>query len=350
MPRDGSIRITESLRAPATSIFHDPNFLASLAFSGAAAIWLDGHRQHVSAGTVKDYENCIKALEKFFAALPLKQIHIGHFEQYQKMRTVGSGGLRPVGPSRVNHELNTLSQILGRAGLWAPIAPSYKPLRLPKPTAGCALSAEDAERLFRIAAEHSRWKVAYCCALITVNTTAGPSEIRHLRLRDLDLSTPAIRIEEGVKNAYRQRTVPLNAPAEWAVRTLFARARALGAAHPDHYLVPHRAAKGEKGFDVQRPISSWRGAWDKLRIAAGLPELRMYDLRHDAITSLLADPDTSERTVMELAGHVSRAMLERYSHQRMTTKTEAVERLAKKSAQAAENVKMLPRLLRLVKR
>jgi integrase len=100
-------------------------------------------------------------------------------------------------------------------------------------------------------------------------------------------------------------------------------------------LLPHRAANGTNGFDPSRPISSWRGSWEKLRTAAGLPDLRMYDLRHHAITLLLEDEDVSERTVIELAGHVSRQMLERYSHIRMRTKREAVDALARKGSQNA---------------
>jgi integrase len=72
-----------------------------------------------------------------------------------------------------------------------------------------------------------------------------------------------------------------------------------------------------------------------LRKAAGMPNLRMYDLRHHAITRLLEDEDVSERTVIELAGHVSHAMLERYSHIRMRTKKEAVDALAKKTPQGS---------------
>lgn len=319
----------------------EPNFIAELGFVEAAAVWLDGHAQHISAGTLRDYNNCIAALTPFFGALSLRQIHIGHFEQYQKMRSLGSGGLRGAGPSRVNHELNTLSQILTRAGLWAPLAPNYKPLRLPRPKVGRSLSPEESHRLFSMAASNPRWKVAYCCALITVNTTAGPSEIRHLRLRDVDVSIPAIRIIEGIKNEYRQRTIPLNKPALWAVRSLLERAMEIGAHQPEHYLLPHRAANGRKGFDVERPITSWRGAWKQFTNAANLKELRFYDLRHDAITSLLADPDTSERTIMEIAGHVTRAMLERYSHQRMTTKAQAVDRLAAKSAQSVGRAQLI---------
>ena len=315
----------------------NPDFLASLTFLEAAPIWLEAHSRHIGRGTARDYTQCIRSLNLFFAALPLRSIHIGHFEQYQKQRSTGSEGLHRAGPSRINHELNTLSQVLARASLWAPLAAHYKPMPLPKPQVGCALLAEDEERLFRVAATRPRWKLAYCCSLITANTTAGPAEIAHLRLCDVDVTpeAPAIRISEGVKNDYRRRTIPLNEPAAWAVRALLKRARKIGATAPEHYLLPHRAANGNKGFDVTRPISGWRSAWNKLRVAAGLPRLRMYDLRHHAITRLLEDEEVSERTVIELAGHVSRAMLERYSHIRMRTKREAVNALAKKGVQSA---------------
>ena len=319
----------------------DPARLASLNFCEAAKIWFTSHGPRIGAGTRRHYVNCINRLTAFFSQLALDQIHIGHLEQYQALRSAGDGGLHAAGPSLVNHELNTLSQILTRANLWAPLAPHYKPLRLPRPKVGCALAAGDEERLFRLAGSNPRWKVAYCCSLITANTTAGPNEIRHLRLRDVDLEPPAIRISEGVKNEYRRRTIPLNTPAAWAVRELTTRARELGAADPEHYLLPHRAPNGTKGFDVTRPISSWRGSWEKLRTAAGMPALRMYDLRHHAITRLLEDGEVSERTVIELAGHVSRAMLERYSHIRMRTKREAVDGLAKKGSQGTGPVLVL---------
>jgi integrase len=310
----------------------EPGALASLSFTEAASVWFNSHTLHVDVGTVRHYRNCIRALTAFFGQLRLGQIHIGHFEQYQRMRTSGEG-LGKAGPSCINHELNTLSQILTRANLWAPLADNYKPLRLPRPKVGCAMAQEQEERLFRVASSNPRWKITYCCALITANTTAGPNEIRHLTLGDIDLDPPAIRITEGVKNEYRRRTIPLNQPAAWAIRELVKRARELGAVDPRHYVLPHRACNGKKGFDLNRPISSWRGSWDKLRKAAGLPQLRLYDLRHHAITRLLEDENVSERTVIELAGHVSRQMLERYSHIRMRTKQEAVEALAKKGSQ-----------------
>jgi integrase len=313
----------------------NPELLAALSFREAAPIWFEAHKQHVGPGSARNYVQCIRALSVFFAELPLAKIHIGHFEQYQRMRSTGTAQMRSAGPSCVNHELNTLSQILHRAGLWAPLLPHYKPMKLPKPKVGCALVVEDEERLFRMAATQKRWQLAYCCALITANTTAGPAEIANLRLGDIDLVKMTMRIEEGVKNKYRRRTIPLNEPAAWAVSVLLKRAQKIGATAPEHYLLPHRARNGENGFDVTRHIYSWRTAWNKLRVAARLPHLRMYDLRHHAITRLLEDEQISERTVIELAGQVSRAMLDTYSHIRLRTKREAVDLLAKKGTNLA---------------
>jgi integrase len=60
---------------------------------------------------------------------------------------------------------------------------------------------------------------------------------------------------------------------------------------------------------------------------AGLKGFRFHDLRHCAITQL-AEAGTSDSTMMVIGGHVSRRMLERYSHVRMEAKRTAMEALA----------------------
>jgi integrase len=321
--------IAESTPQPDSS-----ELLPSLKFSKAAPVWYETHAPHVSAGTRRHYTNCLNRLMRFFGDLRLEEIRIGHLEQYQKLRSAGEGGMRKAGPSLVNHELNTLSQILSYAGLWAPIERRYRPMKLPRPKVGCALSPADEQTLFQVASRNPRWKVVYCCSVISAHTTFGPNEIRYLRRRDVDMSSvpPMIHVVEGLKNQYRERGIPLNEIAASAMAKLIARAQEIGATEPDHYLLPHRAPNGTKGFDPTRPISSWRGAWAKLTEAAGLPHLRIYDLRHHAITRLLENPNISERTVIEIAGHVSRQMLQRYSHIRMKSKVDAVNGLVSRSS------------------
>jgi integrase len=71
-------------------------------------------------------------------------------------------------------------------------------------------------------------------------------------------------------------------------------------------------------------------AWRALKKKAGLAGFRCHDLRHCAITSL-AGGGAADSTIMAIAGHVSRKMLERYSHVRMEAKRAAMETLAKSS-------------------
>jgi integrase len=52
-----------------------------------------------------------------------------------------------------------------------------------------------------------------------------------------------------------------------------------------------------------------------------------HDLRHTCITKL-AEGQASEQTLMSIAGHLSRKMLEHYSHIRMAAKRAALEAIS----------------------
>ena len=71
---------------------------------------------------------------------------------------------------------------------------------------------------------------------------------------------------------------------------------------------------------VRAGIRAWKLASGPLR------GLRFHDLRHQAITEL-AEAGASDATMMAVAGHMSRRMLEHYSHVRMATKRTALDKL-----------------------
>jgi integrase len=303
-------------------------------FQEAAQQWKESRREQLSEGSIRNYEQYIKALNSFFGEMTLDQIHIGHVEEYQELRK------QTCGPSRMNHEISTLQQILKRAGLWEEIRRYYEPMRLPAEGIGIALEPEEEEHLFKVASRKSRWKTAYCCSLITNNTTAGPKEILRLRIGDVFLqnSPPVIQIIQGVKNKFRIRTLPLNGDALWAVKTLLEMAEKKGAFANNHYLIPARPKRVPAGadrhkshFDPMRPAGSYRRAWENLRKEAGkefprLLTIRRYDLRHNACTKLLEDPRVAERTIEEMMGHrLNSRTKERYSHIRLQKKIAAVE-------------------------
>jgi len=63
-----------------------------------------------------------------------------------------------------------------------------------------------------------------------------------------------------------------------------------------------------------------------LRGAAGLPRFRFHDLRHTVITEL-AELGVADHVLESISGHLSRRMLEYYSHIRLDSKRQALDAL-----------------------
>lgn len=106
---------------------------------------------------------------------------------------------------------------------------------------------------------------------------------------------------------------------------------------PSHFVFPSEryGLDGEAGHksgavvvwdrDPEKAIGSWKVAWGACRTAAKV-ECRLHDLRH-TLVSRLAEAQTADHTIMALAGHMSRKMMERHSHARNEAKRKAVEGL-----------------------
>jgi integrase-like protein len=70
-------------------------------------------------------------------------------------------------------------------------------------------------------------------------------------------------------------------------------------------------------------MGSWRKAWLGACKNAGV-RYRWHDLRHTFVSRLAESATISEQTIRSLAGHVSRQMLEHYSHIRSQAKQAAI--------------------------
>ena len=70
----------------------------------------------------------------------------------------------------------------------------------------------------------------------------------------------------------------------------------------------------------------WDTAWRALRDEAGLHGLRFHDLRHTVITEL-AEMGVADHVLESISGHLSRRMLEHYSHIRIDAKRQALDAL-----------------------
>lgn len=160
-----------------------------------------------------------------------------------------------------------------------------------------------------------------------LNTGHRKNEIRTLRWEQIDLIKRALVVGQSKTEGSSGRIIPLNSVAyaalvRWAGR--------FPTAKPTNYMLPScedaRIDCGKPNLaaiDASRPIKSWRTAWRRALKDAG-PTIRFHDLRHTCITKL-AESQASEQTIVAIAGHLTRAMLEHYSHIRMAAKRVALE-------------------------
>jgi integrase len=293
----------------------------TLPFEQAATHWLEIKKMHSKKPrTIEMYEWYVRNLKKMFAGVLLSQIHIDHFLEYQRKRRMEAGA------SCVNHELNTLAQILKSAYLWDLIEKHYKPLPLPNWTPPKVLTAEEEERFFRVVAGNPDWSVAYWAVSLTNNTSAMGIELRHLQMKHvfLEHEPPTIHIPDTkVKNEFRARVVPLNEVAAKQVRRIVERAKRLGAWHSDHYIFPYRLKRGS--YDVSKPASPYfiRSAFRTMRKKTGLEWLQPRNFRNQIITKLF-ESGAPDETIMSIAGHQSIKMSRYYSRIRITAKAKAL--------------------------
>jgi integrase len=176
----------------------------------------------------------------------------------------------------------------------------------------------------------------------------------------VDLFARQIRVHRSKTEAGR-RDIPLNADAMAAIARLRERAEAANASQPEHFVFP---ACENDVIDATRPQRTWRSAWRSLvrsaakragdaaaRTAEGVgadpaeargkamspfQNLRFHDLRHQSISEL-AEAGASDAVIMSVAGHMSRQMMEHYSHVRMAAKRSALDALSSGPIASAEH-------------
>lgn len=328
----GAFRSDEfALRADQTRaiLMQSPHDSTTL-FKQAAESWLEDEKlYHSKTKTLKSYGDYIKRLNTVFGEIPIMELHIGHLREYQRLN------VKRYHPRSVNHDLRLLGRILKRAALWKEIKEHYRPLPEPKWTPPRVLTEKEEQHLFEVAATNEDYSLAYWVASLTNNTSAYGVELRFLQRKHvhMELDPPELFIPEA-KNEYRERKIPLNERGAIQMQRILDRAESLGSTRPDHFVFPFRLHRGL--YDPIRPASeSWlRKQWDKMRKEAGFPKLRPGDLRHQIITKLLEDGQPEE-VVRAIAGHVSREMMEYYSHTRTARKFEALKSISPKKKPAS---------------
>jgi integrase len=223
----------------------------------------------------------------------------------------------------VNMDVGALRRVLKRFKFWHRLEDDVKMLtESGGAPIGRVLTMKEQERLLEVAKNNPEWAHVYCAAVLAANTSMRGVEIKHVRRKDVDLEAKALHIRKS-KNEGSKRVLPLNDDALAAVKRMLERANELGHTKPEHYLW---CGTQHHKIDPTTPAMQWNTAWRALRDAAGLRGLRFHDLRHTVVTRLLeaGEPD---HVVESITGHLSRRMLEHYSHIRLSAKKAALDRL-----------------------
>jgi len=315
--------------------------LARQPFAQAADDYVKARKLELAAASQAKEDQLLVQLRAYFQQTPLKSISAKQIIEYRAWRVE-----QKVGPATLNAEVGILRRIMKRARLWARVADDIRPLREPS-TIGKALSEEETQKLLKTALMRPEWETAFLAAILCLNTTARGCELKGLQWSDVDLFAKTLTIRKSKTDA-GVRIVPLTDVAVSALGKLRRRAEGFGSVEPSHYVfaafVPKFRLDGKRAvdgvvdyqiteFDPKQHLKSWRSAWRTLTKKAGLAGFRFHDLRHCAITQL-AENGASDSTIMAIAGHVSKRMLERYSHVRMEAKRVALEALAQSTKTA----------------
>jgi len=253
----------------------------------------------------------LKSMKEYFGNLYLDEIgslRIGTFKKWK----LGKG----VQKSTVNRCLAILRKMMNKAVEWDFLIESEKPkfemFREDENQRDRVLAEEEESRFFNSIAPEAPHLGPI--VMVALHTGIRKSRVLNLRWNQIDFEKREIRVEK-TKNG-RIRYIPLN----HKLMDLFLRLRKDRRSKEYVFINP----------ETGRPITDVSRSFDTTCRRAGIENLRFHDLRHTFGTRL-KNEGADIKTIMELMGHRSIKMTERYMHSSQEQKRRAVESLAKNS-------------------
>ncbi|ANO52149.1 tyrosine-type recombinase/integrase [Woeseia oceani] len=255
----------------------------------------------------------LKQLDPFIGDLELRAIHIGTLQPFIEMRQKAGIKSKSINLALgvVRHILNVASsEWLDATGLtWHEHPPKIKLLKVTDARRPYPLSCDEQTRLFRKLPGHLARM-----ALFKVNTGCREQEVCSLRweweieVPELDTSVFLIP-EEKVKNG-EERLVVLNRVARSVVESV--------RGEHDTYVFTYC------GRRLKRMNNS---AWRRARNKAGLPQVRVHDMKHTLGRRLRA-AGVSFEDRQDLLGHKSGRITSHYSAAELGNLIEAANKVA----------------------
>ena len=260
-------------------------------------------------------ENRAKHLVKALANVLLPDVTPHRIVEYMDQRQEEGASNRTI-----NMELMVLSRAIGYT--WKTLWPKIKKLEENRDI-GRALEPDEEQRLLTVAAANPS-KLIYPFLMVLNWTGMRSDEARTLRWLQVDFDANEVLVGKAKTEAGSRRAIPMSAALKMAFEQHAAFcARKLGPLQPDWYVFP--LSNRTRPIDGTRPVSSLKTAWETVRDKAGV-NCRLHDFRHSFCTKL-AEAGVPESTMLDMMGHVSSAMLRRYSHIRAQSRRDAIAAL-----------------------
>jgi integrase len=260
-------------------------------------------------------ENRSKHLAKALGSVLLPDLTPDRIVQYMTQRQTEEASNRTV-----NMELMVLSRAIGYT--WKALWPKVKKLE-ENHDVGRALESDEETRILAAAAANAS-RLIYPFLMTLTWTGMRSDECRTLRWAQVDFEVEQIVVGKSKTAAGAGRLIPMSKAlkASLGEHAAFC-ARKLGPLQPDWYVFPF--SNRTRPVDGTRPVTSLKTAWETVKTGAGV-ECRLHDLRHSFCTKL-AEAGVPEATMLDMMGHMSAAMLRRYSHIREKARREAISAL-----------------------
>jgi integrase len=261
-------------------------------FEDLARLYLQDYRIN-GRKTAYRAQECVDRLSNQFSGFRVRVITTQHLLGYIDRRL--SNG---VTPATINRELAALKRMFRLAARQTPPLVSTIPHipRLKEHNVRQGFFTDEEYTILR-AALPDHLKVPF---ILAYWTGMRMGEVLMLRWEQMDLSEGLVRLEPGTTKSGRGRLIPLPAEVcavlgQWKDQT--------SRQYPAGLWVCHY--RGERLRRIQKKL------WDKICTRVGLTDKLFHDLRRTAIRNMVRR-GISERIAMEISGHRTRSVFDRY--------------------------------------
>lgn len=250
--------------------------------------------------------DCWYDLRPFFGTMRATHLTTDDVQKYIEKRKADG-----LSSATINRELSCLRRMFTLGTRCTPKKVQSIPIFPPRLKEANARSGFVEDTQYRELCKNCKtpWLRAFLAIAYSFGFRSG--ELLNLRVRQVDLLERTIRLEPGTTKNKDGRMVKMT--EEIYLHLL----DCVRAKHPDDNVFTWKDG---------RPILDFRGLWDSLTKAAGVPGLLVHDLRRSAVRNMIRR-GVPEVVSMRISGHKTRSVFDRYNIVSETDLADAARRI-----------------------